>query len=101
MRKRGQTVAKPYGRELEAGWEVCGGGEVCGSVKSTWEERVEYKECSPDDGTCKQNHGTCGCHLFKADSRNARDPWHFAADPGKKVRKEDHMDYRCICSKRT
>jgi len=41
MRKRGQTVAKPYGRELEAGWEVCGGGEVCGSVKSTWEERVE------------------------------------------------------------
>ena len=93
---------KAYGRELPDGCQLCGDGETCGSVKSTIERHVQYKECNPDAGTCKQSHGACGCHLFKADSRykHEKDPWVFAANPGVKVTKEDHMEYRCICTRK-
>jgi len=90
------------GRDLPPNWELCGDGRSCGGPKDTYPEGSEHKQCLAEQGHCKQNHPACGCHLFKADNRTGHehDPWVHVADPGAlPVPKEDHMDYKCICSK--
>ena len=82
---------------------MCGDGEKCGTHRTVVEEGTTYIFCDPKAGTCKKNHGTCGCHLFQVltTQGHEKDKWSFAADPGDRVAKEDNTEYKCICTKKS